>query len=192
MLAGKATAEIINIVKDHDLYKIKLKIEANEYDSYISKDGGLLFPQAIALNTSTTPEAKTEKNVNEKDTIGNFKVTKNEICKENNKPIVYFFGSIKCPHCVWEKPIMEKVLNNFKDFVSFHKNIDSEKDMDVFSKYSDGGIPTLVLGCRYYRVGSGEQSGEENETKNLTALICKLTNNQPSVICEPVKNLVKE
>ncbi|MBI4653311.1 thioredoxin family protein [Candidatus Kuenenbacteria bacterium] len=193
VLGEKATAEITNISKDRDLYKIKLKIQANEYDSYISKDGSLLFPQVVDLNASTTPEekpdAKAGENTNEKSTIGDFKVTKNEVCQENGKPIIYFFGSTGCPHCVWEKPVVEKVLNNFKDLVSFHKNIDSQKDMDVFLKYSEGGIPALVLGCKYYRVGSGEQSGEENETKNLTALICKLTNNQPSAICEPVKDL---
>lgn len=193
ILAGKSTASITNISKDHGLYKIKLKIENNEFDSYISKDGALLFPQVVDLNVTPKTEApKTpEANVNKKTTVGNFTVSENEICKDNGKPIVYFFGSEKCSHCVWEKPIVEKVLNNFKDNVSFHKNIDSENDREIFSKYSQGGIPTLVLGCKYYREGSGENAGEENETKNLTALICQLTNNQPSKICDAVKDLVK-
>ncbi len=56
--------------------------------------------------------------------------------------------------------------------------------MEVFQKYSTGGIPTLVLGCQYYRVGSGETAGEEQEIKDLTGLICKLTNNQPAEICQ--------
>ena len=197
MLAGQATAEITNISKEHDLYKIKLKIQNNEFDSYISKDGNLLFPQVVDLNVSkdskTKDNAKTEEKPNDKQTtIGDFIVTENEICKENEKPIVYFFGSSGCSHCVWEKPVVEKALDNFKDFVSFHKNIDSQNDKEVFAKYSDGGIPTLVLGCKYYRVGSGENAGEENEIKNLIALICKLTNNQPSKVCATVKDLIKE
>jgi len=70
--------------------------------------------------------------------------------------------------------------------------MDSDEDMDVFSKYSTGGIPTLVFGCKYYRVGAGTQSGEEQETKDLTALICKLTGSQPADVCEQVQDLIQE
>jgi len=69
--------------------------------------------------------------------------------------------------------------------------MDSDEDTDVFNKYSTGGIPTLVLGCKYYRVGAGVQSGEEQETKDLTALICKLTGSQPADVCEEVHDLIQ-
>ncbi|GAI38261.1 unnamed protein product [marine sediment metagenome] len=63
--------------------------------------------------------------------------------------------------------------------------MDPSADMDVFSKYSpEGYVPALVLGCKYYRVGSGEIIGEEEENKVLTALICDLTENQPNDVCE--------
>ncbi|PKL72610.1 hypothetical protein CVV26_01205 [Candidatus Kuenenbacteria bacterium HGW-Kuenenbacteria-1] len=57
ILAGKAVASITNISKEHDLYKIKLKIQNNEFDSYISKDGVLLFPQIVDLDVPVKPEA---------------------------------------------------------------------------------------------------------------------------------------
>jgi hypothetical protein len=41
----------------------------------------------------------------------------------------------------------------------------------------------LVLGCKYYRVGSGTSMGEDQEAKVLTALICDLTGNKPVDIC---------
>jgi len=70
--------------------------------------------------------------------------------------------------------------------------MDSQADMDVFRKYSTGGIPTLVLGCKYYRVGSGERAGEEMESKVLTALICKLTENKLVDICNEVQDLISQ
>jgi thiol-disulfide isomerase/thioredoxin len=116
---------------------------------------------------------------------GGFKEAKDtEACMENEKPIVYFFGSTSCPHCQWEKPIIKEVVSQFGDAISYHENIDSETDMDVFSKYSTGSIPTLVIGCKYYRIGSGEASGEEAEKVALKKVICMATGNLPASICE--------
>jgi len=107
-------------------------------------------------------------------------------------PVIYFFGSKDCPHCTWEHPIVEKVAKDFEEYISFHNNMDSDADRDVFSKYSTGGIPTLVFGCKYYRVGSGEGLSEEGESKALTALICKLTENQPLSVCNLVQDLINQ
>lgn len=184
ILQGSSTASITSITEEGDLYKVNLKIEEQEFDTYATKDGKLLFPQVINLDQETAQEQGT--------TIGDFSISSDDVCQENGKPIVYFFGSSGCPHCTWEHPIIEKVAGSFGDLVSFHSNIDSEADQGVFSKYSTGSIPTLVLGCKYYRVGSGENSGEEEETKILTALICKLTQNQPTEVCSQVQDLINQ
>jgi thiol-disulfide isomerase/thioredoxin len=182
LLGQGIVASLINVSDAGSVYKIRLKIGETEYDSYVTKDGRLLFTeQGIDLD-------KKQKGT----TIGNFSISEDEVCKENEKPIVYFFGSNSCPHCLWEHPIFEKVVNNFEGYISFHNNMDSDKDTEVLTKYSTGGIPTLVLGCKYYRVGSGEQAGEEAESKNLTALFCKLTGEKPGDICEPVKDLINQ
>jgi thiol-disulfide isomerase/thioredoxin len=102
---------------------------------------------------------------------------------EDGKPIIYFFGSDGCGYCKWEHPVIANVTAKFEGFISFHDNIDSTADGDIFAKYSDGHIPTLVLGCKYYRVGAGANMGEEQETKVLTALICDLTGNKPVDVC---------
>ena len=188
LLQGGATAPLINVVEENGIYKFRLKIGQNEYDSYVTKNGKLLFIEGIDLE-------KARKKVEEpkgEPTIGDFLVSEDEICKEDGKPIVYFFGSKRCPHCAWEHPIVEKVAKNFQGYMSFHNNMDSQADMDVFRKYSTGGIPTLVLGCKYYRVGSGERAGEEMESKILTALICKLTENKLVDICNEVQDLISQ
>lgn len=127
-------------------------------------------------------------------TIGNFQITKEEICQEKGKPVVYFFGSSGCSHCVWNKPIFEKTTKKFGDKISVHQNVDDfttdKKILDKYSQIHQGAVPFFVFGCRYLRLGSGEREGEQTEEKNLTALICKLTNNQPANVCAGVKDLV--
>ena len=191
LLGQGLVASLVDVSDTGSIYKIRLKIGETEYDSYVTKDGRLLFTeQGIDLDKE---QNNSEEIVKQKGTtIGNFSISEDEVCKENEKPIVYFFGSNSCPHCLWEHPIFEKVANNFEGYISFYNNMDSDKDTEVLMKYSTGGIPTLVLGCKYYRVGSGEQAGEEAESENLTALFCKLTGEKPGDICEPVKDLINQ
>ena len=182
---------LVDVVEENGLYKFRLKVGEQEFVSYVTKDGKILFPEeGIDLEKAVTvqPETQEEKTP----TIGNFLVGKEEICKENEKPIIYFFGSQSCSHCKWEHPIVEKVAKSFEGYISFHNDMDANADTDIFGKYSTGGIPTLVFGCKYYRVGSGEGEGEELESKNLTAIICKLTGNQPSSICNLFQDLINQ
>ena len=179
VLVGQGTANLTKISEDKEkgLYKLELNINNQAFESYITFDGNTLFPNAIDLkqtaagNGTTAP--KTEANLLTGETIdGDFiKVANQEVCKENGKPIIYFFGSEGCSHCRWEKPIIEKVVAKFGDKISFHNNMDQTKDREIFSKYSTGAIPTIVLGCQYYRVGSGENLGEQKETEVLIKLI---------------------
>lgn len=150
---------------------------------------------AIQTGITPTPVAQEEVLGELTPTIGNFSIIEDEVCLEDNKPIVYFFGSQSCPHCSWEHPIFEESVEQFGDLLSFHNNMDSNEDMDVFQNYSQinqGAIPFMVLGCRYTKLGSGERSGEEAEKENLTALLCKLTNNQPTEVCQEVQDLVDQ
>ena len=166
-------AELINVseVRNAELYEVSLNISdirgTHKEKIYITKDGRTIFFGGI------------------QETIGNFLVSGEEVCKEDGKPIVYFFGHSSCPHCVWEHPIFENVTANFTDFISVHDNFDNfTADEEVFSLFSPRGyVPTIVLGCKFYRVGSGETLGEEEEAKVLTALICELTGGKPENVC---------
>jgi len=186
-LQGGMTASLVDSLEENGIYKVKFDVEGEEIEWMITKDGQLIFPQSI--NLLEVDEKLAEAGT----TIGNFNVTSDEIIMENGKPVVYFFGSETCPHCKWEHPIMEKVAEQFKDYISFHNNMDSDVDGEVFSKYSDGGyIPATIIGGRYFRVGSGESLGEEENTKILQALVCKITNNQPAEVCSQVQELIDQ
>ncbi len=180
ILSGQATASLTEVLEENGLYKVKFNVEDEEVEWRITKDGKIILPQAVDLE-SFQQSVKEEA---ESGVEGGFSVSDDELCLEDGKPIIYFFGSQSCPHCNWEHPIVEEVAKEFEGYIFFHNNMDSEADGEIFQKYSSGGIPTLVLGCKYYRVGSGEGSGEEQEKEDLITLICQLTNNQPQEVCQ--------
>lgn len=189
ILQGRATATLVGdpeFVSAYNLYKVKFSIQGQEIESYLTADGKMFFPEGINIDSakaSPTPNSAT---------VGSFTPTTDAVLSENGKPIIYFFGSTTCPHCTWEKPVIQGVMAKFSGVVSYHENIDSEKDKDIFSKYSTGGIPTIVIAGKYYRVGSGENSGAETEAKNLTALICKVTENKPAAVCSTVADVISQ
>lgn len=128
-------------------------------------------------------------------TIGNFTITKDEVITENGKPVIYYFGMSTCPHCQWEHPVIKSVVAKFGDSIIFHDDMDKiDNDKEIWNKYSSynpsGAVPFLVLGGKYIRLGSGESQGEKEEEKNLTAIICKLTDGKPASVCSQVKDLV--
>ncbi|MFH0739484.1 MAG: thioredoxin family protein [bacterium] len=178
------------VVLESGLYRFNVKVGADSFPSYVSKDGKLLFPQVMKIeeviannNTASTSQK----------TIGEFTVSNDEVCLENDKPIVYFFGEDKCPHCVWEHPIVQKVAGLFGKEISFHDNMNNNgKDVDIFTKYSpSGSVPVLIIGCKYYRVGTAESETTEGAVEaenNFVSLMCQATNGQPTSLCAtPVK-----
>ncbi|MGB2841049.1 MAG: thioredoxin family protein [Halobacteriota archaeon] len=211
-VAPGVDVELVNVteVEGANMYKIVVNLSAmgrsQMSESYMTKDGELLFPQAIDVEefeAMVEQQKEQEENQTQESgperTIGNFIVGGDEICKEDGKPIIYFFGADWCGGCRWEHPVMENVTAKFEGYISFHDiNIDldySTADQEIFDKYSpEGYIPTIVLGCKYYRVGSGATMGEEQEAKVLTALICNLTDNKPADVCtdEEIEELITQ
>jgi thiol-disulfide isomerase/thioredoxin len=182
-----ATLSSIDNEKIGNFRKITLDVSGTKFASYVSVDGKYLFatepfdldkdPTATTSSTGAVTSTGTEVD-------GGFSEAANtNVCTENEKPIIYFFGSSTCPHCKWEEPILKSVVAEFGDAISYHENIDSETDQDIFSKYSTGSVPTLVIGCKYYRIGSGESSGEDVEKTALRKVICSVTGNQPASVC---------
>lgn len=196
MLRGEVKASLVSVSEEGGLYKLRLKIGEAEYDSYVTKNGKFLFPEGV--NLEQAPAVAGEQVEQEKPeypkTIGDFLVLDKEECFENKKPLIYFFGHSGCPHCQWEEPVMKKAVDQFGDLIVFHNNMDSQEDSEVFDEYSvinQGSVPFLVLGCKYARVGSGERTGEEEEIKALTAIICQLTEGTPKQICGEVEELLE-
>jgi len=189
LVAPNTTATFVSVSEFNNLYNVTFSYQSQNLSTYVTKDGSYIF-LAQPLNIKEKLPAPAVPN----QTIGSFYIDeKSEICNENGKPIVYFFGSQKCPHCMWEDPVIKNVTEKFKDQISFHENIDTDTDKDTFIKYSPSGyIPLILIGCKYYRIGSGESIGEENEANVLTALICSIASNKPLSVCATVENLINQ
>lgn len=56
LLQPGTTATVNGVEDSGDLYNIKLNIGGNEFDSYVTKDGGLLFPNAVDLTVTPIPQ----------------------------------------------------------------------------------------------------------------------------------------
>ncbi len=109
-------------------------------------------------------------------TIGNFRNI--ESATIEGKPAAYFFGTTWCPHCAWERPIFLNVTAKFSGYIDVKvTEIDLEQptlEMEIFNHYSpDGKIPVVVIGGKYFRVGSGESLGQAEDENALTAILCK-------------------
>lgn len=92
ILAGQGEAELQSVEEDSDLYQIKLSIQGQEYNSYVTKDGKLLFPSAVDMEavTEQMQEAEVSEDAIEKEP------SVPEVAKKE-KPEVELFVMSHCP-----------------------------------------------------------------------------------------------
>lgn len=64
ILSGDAIASLVNVSEETNVYKIRLKIGNQEYDSYITRDGKFLFPEGYNLEATTTQATTTQETQN--------------------------------------------------------------------------------------------------------------------------------
>ncbi|MBR9678821.1 MAG: hypothetical protein GON13_00960 [Nanoarchaeota archaeon] len=122
--------------------------------------------------------------VNYVDVIGGFKDTNKTAIYENESLVIWFFGTTTCEYCTWEKQVLTDVLTNFEKVTLKDYYLDSEYDMtykisafeiSMFQEYNPKGyVPLLIIGNKYFKVGSGETNGYANEKQYLTQLISNL------------------
>jgi hypothetical protein len=60
LLPEGMSASLLDVSEESGLYKIHFKIADQEYDSYLTKDGNLLFPEGISLSSELSIEEPSE------------------------------------------------------------------------------------------------------------------------------------
>lgn len=104
ILQGQATASVANIVEEGNLYKITLKIEDQEFNSYATLDGKMLFPEGISIETvepAETPE-QPEDNSEEEPTAESLENFAKCLAEKGMK----FYGASWCGWCKKEKELL--------------------------------------------------------------------------------------
>jgi len=84
---SQSPASLVSVSRESGLVKVKIKIAEQEFDSYATKDGKLLFPQAINIGGET---GKTT-------TDNNQQGTPKEVTKTDS-PMVEAFVVARCPY----------------------------------------------------------------------------------------------
>lgn len=109
-MLGGAEAVLVSVSEESGVYKFKMKIDADEFDSYLTKDGKILFPNGISLVEPEEPASATE---GEKMTCDDINKTK--------EPILEAFVVSKCPFGVQMQRILNEIVKNIPQAASYIK-----------------------------------------------------------------------
>ena len=102
----------------------------------------------------------------------------------DDKPILYFFGSPTCPHCITEKAFLEKFKERCPQveikLYDFSGNIELVKDL--YQQYNvsaqeQGFVPVTFIGEKYF-IGFNEKIGQDIESYALELTGAKETQGQ--------------
>ena len=117
-LNGELTATLLEVAEESGLYKIHIEIEGEKYDSYISKDGKLLFPEGTEITEEAleTPKTPTSQDLPKTDT-----------------PKVELFVMSFCPYGNQAEEIMMPVAELLGD------KADIKLHYVIYSNYGDSG-----------------------------------------------------
>ena len=85
LLEAGTTAKVKSIEDSGNLYNVKLDIGGREYDSYITKDGKLLFPSSVNLEVKAEPQQQAQPQEPPKN------------MQKSDKPKVELFVMSHCP-----------------------------------------------------------------------------------------------
>jgi len=109
MLDG-AEAVLVSVSEESGVYSFKMKVGDQEYDSYLTKDGKILFPSGISLAEPEEGIAAAE--------------TEKKTCEDINKteePILEVFVVSQCPFGVQMQRVLNEIVKNIPQIASYIK-----------------------------------------------------------------------
>ncbi len=106
--------------------------------------------------------------------------TNREFCRNaGGAAIVRMYALTTCPHCTWEEPVLRSAVSKFGSQAELRiyeldnaRPSDSEINM-FYERSPRGGVPLIVIGCKYHRVGTSEAAGTDVEKLAIERLLCK-------------------
>jgi len=104
VLAGQQQASLVNVSEESGLVKMKIKIGTKDYDSYATKDGKLLFPQALIIESAVSHQPNKNNQASSDQTCDSLKKT--------DKPAVEAYIVSKCPFGLQMQRILADVVTN--------------------------------------------------------------------------------
>ena len=104
-----ATANLVQVTEENNVYKISLKINETPYESYITKDGRFLFPSGIDLEVIEGEQATEAANSGEQTSTETTAVSASFAQCLTEKG-AKFYGAWWCSHCQNQKKMFGDAL----------------------------------------------------------------------------------
>jgi hypothetical protein len=105
---SQTPASLVSVSEESGLIKIKIKIDTSEFDSYATKDGKFLFPQALDMSGK-----KAEATDSTKTPETNKPVTKND------KPMLEAYVVARCPYGLQMQRAMADAVKNLPSLAQY-------------------------------------------------------------------------
>lgn len=105
-LTEDITVSLTSVTEESGLYKINLKINEQEFSSYVTKDGKILFPQGIALEQA--PETGVE--IPEDIEAGPERASLEVFAKCLDEKGMKFYGAFWCSWCAKQKELFGEAV----------------------------------------------------------------------------------
>ncbi len=101
MLSEGLIASLVSVVEESGLYKIHIKIGQEEYDSYVSKDGKLLFPSGFIKLEEKPQDSEESAPETQNNNLDNASLE--TLAKCLTEKGVKFYGTSGCSYCKKQK-----------------------------------------------------------------------------------------
>jgi len=103
LVAKGVVASLVDVVGENGLYKFRLKIKDQEFVSYVTKDGKILFPEE-GINLEGKPATTTPTEEPKKLTC--------EDLQKTDKPLLEAFVVSQCPYGLQMQRILSEIVKN--------------------------------------------------------------------------------
>jgi hypothetical protein len=127
-------ATLVSVAEESGVYKFTMLIEDQEYNSYITKDGKILFPDGVPMITKEEAEARAEAGA----------MTCEDLNK-SNEPIIEAFVVSQCPFGTQMQRILNEIVKNIPE-------LDNYITVKYMGEIQDGKITAM----------HGDEEAQEN------------------------------
>ena len=169
VLQGRAIANVDSITEENNLYKLDLNIGGEVIESYMTKDGSLLFPSAMDLTqpiqtiTGSTAQEQEDWSVFEEELPEN--IISQISSFENEQPEIYegkilefknyelipnsliVLYSAGCGWCGEYYPVLLEAKEKYPEITIY--TLDLSISQDIANKYGITGTPANIINGKY-------------------------------------------
>lgn len=114
LLQGQATALLNSVTSEKGLYKLDINVAGQKIDTYITKDGSLLFPQGIPIEDSEITSSGVTQSTQGSTEVSRVSIDLEGAISEgdkNAKVVVVEYLDFQCPFC---KRFFDQTLSQIK------------------------------------------------------------------------------